>query len=251
MNNIRILLVESDPAKADDIASRLASWNHSPLPVPDLAEAAEAIFIQKFDLILLGSEYDRESIAALSGSLRNLESAQSSEDHACIVSCAPAPEELPFLDGYLSPDFSSADLLGILSANAGAAHRNGHRRSDRTAVPASIFEPSQFEAQCACDLELMIEIIGLFFAECGRQIEDMRAALQGGDLERLSRIAHTIKGSLATLHAPRARYRAQALESAARDGNAVLCAPMLDLLEADSAGLNEHLSAFREACLGR
>jgi len=248
MNSLRILLVESDPAKSDDMLSRLASWNHSPVPVPDLAEAAEAVFLQKFDVILLGSEYDEASIATLSGSLRNVEALQNSEDRTLILSCATSPEELPFLDGYLPPSFTSADLVGTFSTSLGAAHRN-RSLSERSAVPASIFEPGQFRDQCASDVELMIEIIGLFFAECGRQLEDMGAALQHVDLERLARIAHTIKGSLATLHAPRARYRAQALESAARDGNAALCGPILDLLEADLAALNECLSAFRDACL--
>ena len=51
--------------------------------------------------------------------------------------------------------------------------------------------------------------------EYGTQVGEMQDCLATGNFDSLAKVAHTLKGSLGTLHAHRARTRAQALEIAA------------------------------------
>lgn len=74
----------------------------------------------------------------------------------------------------------------------------------------------------------------------------MRDALLGGQFDLLSRLAHTIKGSLSSLHAMRARAHAQELEYAAKERNEDACWSSLAALEADLAELEPELLALRQ-----
>jgi len=62
-----------------------------------------------------------------------------------------------------------------------------------------------------------VEIIDLFLEERKGQVSGMEDCVANKDWDSLSKIAHTIKGSLGSLHAARARSRAQELETAARN----------------------------------
>ena len=92
-----------------------------------------------------------------------------------------------------------------------------------------------------------MEIIDLFLEERATQMEDMSEALELGDFPRLSRAAHTIKGSFGSLHAPRARLRANDLEMAAKNGDDQICCRLLPALEEDLDELIPLLLMLRSA----
>ena len=91
----------------------------------------------------------------------------------------------------------------------------------------------------------MVEIIDLFLDERKRQEPEMRDALLAKKFDQLSRAAHTIKGSLGSLHALRARAHAQTLELAAKDGDEDICWESLAALEADLVDLEPELRTLR------
>jgi len=105
----------------------------------------------------------------------------------------------------------------------------------------------EFKEQVGFDRELMVEIIELFLEERQQQVEEMRDSLETEDLALLSRLAHTIKGSLGSLHAVRARAQSQELELAARAGNLAVCRRSFAALEDDLAVLEPELLALRDA----
>jgi HPt (histidine-containing phosphotransfer) domain-containing protein len=74
----------------------------------------------------------------------------------------------------------------------------------------------------------------------------MRRALLEGDFRQLSELAHTIKGSLSSLHAMVARHRAQELETAARAQDGVSCGQILSLLVSDLDALEPLLVNLRD-----
>ncbi len=251
MNSLRILLVEGDEPRADRLLSLLASFGHSTIPVPDLNEASEALFIQRFDAVLLGSGQSAEDSAAFLAKLRSLETGQRFDSRAAVLGCSPSLAALAFLDGSL-PDVFDAETLAVAVSRLQAVGQGNAASTASGLTPAlPVFEPDQFEEQCANETDLMIEIIDLFAAERERELPAMTEALAEGDFERLSRMAHTVKGSLGALHAPLARQRAQTLEMAAIEQNKGLCAESLQALDDDLAELNGRLVSFREACLGR
>ena len=242
-DSLRLLLVSADAPRADQILSRLASSLHSFIVVPTLGEAAEALSIQKFDAVLLESVSPSGNLASFAAVLQNI--GRASGSRTFFISCSPETSGHPEVAGALSENFDGIELAELVRQLLAEAPQTSDI-GETNASSLAIFEPEAFEEQCAGEKELMVEIVDLFFAECETELPAMGEALN--DFGSLSRLAHTLKGSLGALHAPLARKRAEGLELAAKEANTFLCAQMLDALEHDVDNLLIHLSAFRKAC---
>jgi histidine phosphotransfer protein HptB len=70
------------------------------------------------------------------------------------------------------------------------------------------------------DEELLGEIFRVFIAEVPDRRTNILAALAGGDLERLTRLAHSLKGVAGTIFAEELRQVAYDLEMASKAGDA-------------------------------
>jgi HPt (histidine-containing phosphotransfer) domain-containing protein len=112
-----------------------------------------------------------------------------------------------------------------------------------------IFEPEKFKAQVAYDRDLLIEIIDLFLSEQLIQIAEMQQALVNREYDRLYLTAHTIKGSLASLHAAVGRLRAEELEAAAKDHDQQHCEQLLSVLKSDLETLEPALLLLRDSSM--
>jgi len=247
MNDLRILLLEGDEKRATALTSVLASANHSTVPVTNVEEATEALFIQRFDLVLLGSGEPADRLAGFVADLRTFEISQRAASRTPVFACSPDIAHHAAVDGCLQNDFDPLTLpqdVQLLSHGLEATPGVDHAEP----IDLPIFEPTAFADQCAHDVSLMMEIIDLFNQERERDLSLMGESLGAGDFESLSRSAHTMKGSLAALHAPRARLRAQRLETAAKECRGVLSIAELNALELDLNDLAKLLMAFRQAC---
>jgi len=101
--------------------------------------------------------------------------------------------------------------------------------------------------QVANDRELSVEIIDLFLSEEPSQIAEMQRALAARDYNSLYVTAHTIKGSLGSLHAALARFHAEALESAAKKQDEPGCERSLSDLKHDLETLEPQLLNLRDS----
>ena len=110
-----------------------------------------------------------------------------------------------------------------------------------------VLDVDQLKEQVAYDDELLVELIDLYFTERARQSIEMKEALAERDYERLSRIAHTIKGSLGSLHAIAAKADAQNLELSSKDRDGVKSERFLEALERSLDTLEGHLVAVRKS----
>jgi HPt (histidine-containing phosphotransfer) domain-containing protein len=110
-----------------------------------------------------------------------------------------------------------------------------------------ILDVEQLREQVAFDDELLVELIDLFFSERERQSAEMKQALQSAEYEQLSRIAHTIKGSLASLHALAAKQDAQNLELSSKNLERANSERFLAALERNLDVLEGHLLAVRKS----
>jgi HPt (histidine-containing phosphotransfer) domain-containing protein/CheY-like chemotaxis protein len=255
MKTLRVLVVNSDSADAARLTELLAGAHHLALPTNGLAEAEEALFVQKFDAVLLGPQLPRDSVAEFTARLRTLESRQRSVTPAPVLSLSP---ELPNgaewcecetgVDGYLLDPFQPATLCQAVTNLAESISRSTKLDGRRSGLP--ILDLEEFRAQVSQDNDLMRDIIDLFLTESPGQMTEMCEALSAGDLDRLSRVAHTIKGSFAALHAEQARCHAQDLETAAKSSDAAECAGRLCVLEQDLELLKPRLISAREAATG-
>jgi two-component system, sensor histidine kinase and response regulator len=257
MNALRFLLVHGDSHGSGRIASLLMDAHHTVLAAPTLAEAAEALCIERFDAIILDAALPRAEVAEFASGLRRVEESQGlaripvvSVSSGIAVNASP-DQESPAWDECLCEPLDPAALTEAVTRLAQAV---GHPGAQPTPVKPSpldtsefpVLEPEEFEEQLGGDRELMVEIIDLFFEECRRQIAEMRLALANGNFTQLSRLAHTIKGSLGSLRATRARWRAHELEFAAGAENGDLCRESFSAFEQDLSELAPELLTLRD-----
>jgi HPt (histidine-containing phosphotransfer) domain-containing protein len=141
------------------------------------------------------------------------------------------------------PESIDPDALTLAIARLASAvgPEKDSPKAHELAPELAVLDVEELKSQVAYDSELLIELIDLYLSERARQSQEMAAALAGGKCDDLSRIAHTIKGSLGSLHADAARSTAQALELAARDHDSAKCHDFLPYFERQLDQLEKQL----------
>jgi len=215
MNSLRFLLVDGDSEKSDAISNALASANHTVLPTAGLDEAGEALFVEQFDAVLLASNFPANSLADFTAKLRRVEQSQRVATRIPVLALESLSTDSG-CDGYVHEPIDPVALTGAVQSLAAALGRTMEMKNSSEVDNLPVLDPEKFEEQVGGDDELMVEIIDLFLEERKGQVAGMQDCIVNKDWDSLSKIAHTIKGSLASLHAIRARSRAQELETAAR-----------------------------------
>jgi HPt (histidine-containing phosphotransfer) domain-containing protein len=224
MSKLRVLLVHHDPGESDRISSLLEKAGHSVLALDTMADASEALGLQRFDAVLLPESTPADQLATFASGLRQEEKARRAEARTPIIVSSSGVTESQVAvakpgngsaDAVIPNDFDPAlfaqtteQVRAQLSRNAAASHEEETKE-------LSVFDPEGFRTLLSDNRELLDEIIGLFLDESGSQIREMEDCLRTGDFVSLAKVAHTLKGSLGTLHGERARSRAQSLEIAA------------------------------------
>lgn len=255
MNTLRVLVVNKDQEEAERLAGVLADANHTALPASGLEEASEALFVQKWDAVLLGSPLPWEGVAEFTAKLRQLESTQRAPGRTPVLSlsaqipngaewCASEAE----VDGYIAESFHPAVLFEAVRSLAAAA--NGSQPGPTRLSGLPVLDTERFREQLGFDEGLLVEIVDLFLAEGPQQVIEMHEALAIHEFERVSRVAHTIKGSLGTLHAAIARSHAQELELASKECDLGRCRHLLSALEYDLEVLEPQLLSLKNAAGG-
>ncbi len=252
MNALRFLLVHGDSRGSGRISALLTDARHTVLAAPNLAEAAEALYVERFDAVVLDAALPLAEVAEFASSLRRVEESQGlaripvvSVSSETAVAASPVRVN-PAWDECLHEPLDPAALTEAVARLAQAVGQPAAQPNSLAMSEFPVLEPEEFEEQVGGDRELMVEIIDLFFEERQRQIPEMRLALTNGDFAQLSRLAHTVKGSLGSLRATRARWRAHELEFAAGGADANLCRESFSVLEQDLAALDPELALLRE-----
>lgn len=252
MSSLRVLFVDRDARESEQICSVLARASHLVLPASSLDEAGEALSLQKFDAVLLSPSVINDGLPEFGARLRQLQQAHRSADRIPVLCLSSDPQTAPtdsansrpVVDAYLGQPFEPAAFADAVNNLAKAISHNASA-PDAPAMELPVFELEEFQEQVGHDPDLASEIIDLFLSESEHQLPAMRDALARGDYLQLRPLAHTIKGSFGSLHAPCARARAQQLETAAAQADAELCSTLLDALEADLEALKPELVSLR------
>ena len=255
MTKLRILLIDADADRLEQFSSMLGEAEHTVLPVNSLEEAEEALFVLKIDVAIFGSSFADSAMEIFVDRLRGIENTQKNAVRAPVLAVAsdlvnnPAGWTLGdsgIFDGHMAGSFDSGILAAALEGISlrGSATGNGANEAKPTDFP--IFEPEKFLQQVAYDPELTIEIINLFLDERAIEIPEMQAAVETRNFQRLSEVAHTIKGSLSSLHAALARRYAQDLESAAKNRDEMACRGRLRALAEELDSLEPLLLELRD-----
>ncbi len=256
MYALRFLLIHGDAQGAGRISSLLAAAQHTVIVTPNIAEAIEALYIERFDAIVLDAALPPADVAEFAASLRRIEERQGLARIPVVsVSAESAANthagQNAAWDECLREPLDAAVLTDAVTRLAQAIGNPAARPVSNVGSEFPVLEPEEFEEQVGGDRELMVEIIDLFFEEGQRQMAEMRVTLANGNFGQLSRLAHTIKGSLGSLRATRARWRAHELESAAGGGDANRCRQSFAAFEQDLIELEPELRSLRERVAGQ
>jgi HPt (histidine-containing phosphotransfer) domain-containing protein len=256
VNKLRILLVDTDADRLERVATPLEEAEHTVLPVTSLEEAEEALFVRKIDVAIFGSPFDEVEAEIFVERLRGIENTQKNAPRTPVLAVSEGLPVFPgwtiegesVIDGRLHADFNSEILCAAIAAvnGVGPAAANSDKLPEAEGKGLPLFEPEKFRQQVAYDSELTVEIIQLFLEEQSVEVPEMREALEQGEFDRLSDVAHTIKGSLSSLHATLARHHAQALESAAKNRDRAVCRTSLQALADDLDALEPLLLKLRD-----
>ena len=250
--SLRVLVVETDPQRAARISGLLEKAEHEVYPLARFEEVAGVLSTQRFDAVLVPATATGDELQGVASTLQLLEKNMAA-GHTPLLSCAAAgiaPEPDGSVEALLPVDFeidAFAAAIGKLARGVSTLGSPDKSLLSKLPPDLPVFDTTDFREQMFDDSELMVEIIDLYLEESARQRQEMKAALEAGDIKEVSRVAHTIKGSLGSLHAPRARSRSQDLESAAKAGNAALGAAALGALEEELSALEPELLKLRDS----
>lgn len=94
------------------------------------------------------------------------------------------------------------------------------------------FDLESLKRRLDCDLDLIREIIGIFFEDYPKDFERLKQAVRGRDLSEAKRVAHTLKGSFANVGGMRASQIAAEMEKSAALGREPELGQALEELQA-------------------
>lgn len=109
-----------------------------------------------------------------------------------------------------------------------------------------VFCPEQLLHRCLGKLELAQRVLDRFLDNVDQDVEQLRGAVRDNDAGQLARTAHRVKGSSASIAAPRLQRLMADLEAAGRQQEPTEIEVTLELVQTELECLKEVLSQWRE-----
>lgn len=136
-------------------------------------------------------------------------------------------------DDYVSKPIRTADLFAAIerATKTGAAAESGPMSEEKNM--SEVVDAAAALERVEGDRELLEELVRLFIDGGPAAIQEMRQALSGRDAHVLERLAHTMKGSSASLGANRISEAALVLEMRSRSGALENASELIDSVEAE------------------
>lgn len=110
---------------------------------------------------------------------------------------------------------------------------------DQPLAPVDIRQALRLAAD---DPELLTDLGDVFRTQVPDRLAELRGALEGGDAETVRRVAHSLRGALATLAAVTACHQAFELEALGRTGRLDAARDKLDALERELRRISDFLA---------
>ncbi len=107
-----------------------------------------------------------------------------------------------------------------------------------------VFDRQELLDEMDGDREFLAELLEILKSDAPTLLGQLREALERGDAESLSTIAHTLKSMVGNLFAQPAFNAALDVEKIGRGGDLTECSARLDLLETEVSRLQKALHEF-------
>ena len=200
---LKILLAEDHPVNQRLAVAILQNWGHTVTVVPNGKRAVEAFSREPFDLIVMDVQMPELNGLEATRTIRRME--QASGGHIFIIAmtahafkgdreqCLGAG-----MDGYVAKPINSADLFTTIES----LFHNSVAETPGAAEPAPTnghFDPVRLMERVADDIQLLKEVLHLFFEDAEKSVETIGQALSRDDAAEVERAAHRLKGALSNM----------------------------------------------------
>jgi two-component system, sensor histidine kinase and response regulator len=233
--SLRLLLAEDNLVNQKLAVRLLEQQGHRVVVTANGREAVEAVQRQPFDLVLMDVQMPEmdgfEATAAIRqaerGTGRHLPIlaitayAMKGDRERCLESG---------MDGYVSKPIQPRELSEMIDKLVASS---GSLDKQEGSAHLVMLDRKEIQDRVGGDMKLLHELIDLFFADCPRMWQNMCDALSQGDAVKLSRAAHTLKGSIGVFGAHSAREAAERVEQLARKGEFARAAEAVTHLEVE------------------
>ncbi|MBP9907133.1 MAG: PAS domain S-box protein [Rhodoferax sp.] len=160
------------------------------------------------------------------------------------------------MDDYLSKPVRMHELARILNKWLPLAHTHETAppalpvgSNAAAAEPASsvIWDPTTLAAAVGDNRAMLKRLLGKFLINAARQLGDIQQAGAAGDLDALTRIAHTLKSSARAVGAMALGEFCQSLEAAGRGADGAACQALCDQLPGALEQADERIHQYLDA----
>jgi two-component system sensor histidine kinase/response regulator len=215
VSSLRILIAEDSPVNQAVALGQLFNLGYRAEAVANGRELLEMLATREVDLILMDCQMPEMDGFAATVEIRRREgTARHTTIIAMTANALDGDHErcvAAGMDDYLSKPVKSEALRAMLARwgkpTAEAAHASDQRDGAVTRTEGSVLDQEQLAVlrsiQEPGDADWVTEVIDLFLAEAGSQVEALHGALGREDGIEIKRIAHLLHGSSATMGATR------------------------------------------------
>ena len=234
----RLLLVEDNPTNCQVAEVLLDKLGYRQVAVArNGAEAVERMASESFDLVLMDCQMPELDGLAATRRIRAMEQERHRPRVPIVAMTAHAMAEHrqacldAGMDDYLAKPVGRDTLRDALDKWLEHPGQESPAPAPETA-PAGDgpWDRAAFWEAMMNDAGLARRILGVFFDDCQRLLEEIETALAAGDAERVAFHAHALKGAARTVAAVTVRELVEAIEQLASEGNlAAVEAPLAQL----------------------
>ncbi|MCB1164309.1 response regulator [bacterium] len=261
LRSLHLLVADESESSREKLRTLLQQHGHRATVVDSAIQAIESIALDDFDAVLMGVQMrDMDGLTA-TRAIRDYE--KSGGAHLPVIALsAQAMEgdrarcEAAGMDHYLAKPIDEQQLLATLAAVAQgtslgpaapgveAPHDDGKDINVNVDMDLSVFDRAAALDRVAGDIELLIELAGMFMEDVPNMLAEIESAVRNGDSDGLRKSAHTLKGAVSNFSAQNAQDAAWALEQIGRSGDLSEAVGAYNLLRQEIERLQPLLSSL-------
>jgi PAS domain S-box-containing protein len=236
-NPLRILLAEDNIVNQKVALRMLAKLGYHADVAANGLEVIAALERQPYDLILM--DIQMPEMDGLEATQRIRKRWRNSQPPLRIIAMTAYAFQADLdrclaagMDGYISKPIRLEGLVETLSWDSGERHPMAPFVTDNNDLESEVIDQARMQDLIDGLGDGLRDVIESYLEDAPKQIEELRAGYERGDLDDLQRVAHTLKSSSGIFGAYQMVALCRALEIAAREGGDAGAQPIQAIAEA-------------------